>query len=237
LDIFQQEAVMDREDKLEKLFNYSIGCLGLLSVLATVIALFITLSRPSVVIRFIEEYADFPTMTPVVIVITPKPPPTYTPYPTYTPLPTYTPWIVISPQKPLPTYTPYPTYTPLPTYTPWRMYITPPTPPTAMPSPTPTFEPSSATVASTEELRACENKTVMNRDKNLFIAFNKVDIDTKQVSGIISSPGYPNLEIKNLGVGDRVLYHGKKWYEIRIKSIYEYWGEACADVIVVSFEQ
>jgi hypothetical protein len=58
-----------------------------------------------------------PTQTPVIVVQTQPPLPTYTrpvPNPTYTPYPTYT------PQAPLPTYTPYPTYTvpPKPTDTP-----------------------------------------------------------------------------------------------------------------------
>jgi hypothetical protein len=219
---------MNQGDKFEKAFNYSIGCIGLLGVLATIIALFITLKNPSVVIRFIEEYSDFPTVTPVDVVLAPKPVPTFTPYPTYTPLPTYT---------------PYPTHTPLPTYTPLWVYITPSTPRTAMPSPTPTFDPSSAIVASVEELDVCEGITQMAGDKNLFIAFNEVNVDTDQVSGILSSPGYPNLEIKNLGVGDRVLYRGKTWYEVRIKEVTlkSVWrnpfGAPCATVIVISFKQ
>ena len=201
---------MNREDKFEKIFIYSIGCIGLLGVLATIIALFITLKNPAVVIRFVEEYSDFPTATPVDVVLA---------------------------TKPLPTYTFYPTYTPLPTNTPWRAYMTPSTPHAETPSPTPTFGPSSAIVASTEELIVYENEMKENGDGSLFITFNDVNVDAKLVSGIISSPGYPNLEIKNLGVGDRVLYHGKTWYEIRIKSVWSEFltGKGAADVIVVSF--
>jgi hypothetical protein len=209
---------MNREDKFEKIFNYSIGCIGLLGVLATIIALFITLKNPAVVIRFVEEYSDFPTATPVYVVLATKPLPTYTFYPTYTPLPTYT---------------------LLPTYTPWQAYMTPSTPHAATPSPTPTFDPSSAIVASTEVLIVHENELKENGDGSLFITFNDVNVDAKQVSGIISSPGYPNLEIKNLGVGDRVLYRGRTWYEIRIKSVWwnVFTGKGAVDVIIVSFKQ
>lgn len=111
---------MKQEGKWEKVFNYSIGCLGLVGILATVITLLVALVEPAKVVVWLQTYANLPTPTPLVIVPpSPAPLPTSTPYPTYTPKPTYT--------LP-PTYAPYATSTlpPVPTNTP-------------LPSPTPTL--------------------------------------------------------------------------------------------------
>lgn len=111
---------MKQEGKWDKVFHYSIGCLGLVGVLATVITLLVALVEPARVVIWLQTYASLPTPTPLVIIApSPAPLPTSTPYPTYTREPTYT---------PLPTYTPYPTPTPLPTL------------PTATPSPIPLLQ-------------------------------------------------------------------------------------------------
>jgi len=111
---------MKQEGKWEKVFNYSIGCLGLIGVLATVITLLVALVEPARVVVWLQTYASLLTPTPLVIIApSPVPLPTSTFYPTYTPEPTYT---------PLPTYTPYPTPTPRPI------------PATATSSPTPVLE-------------------------------------------------------------------------------------------------
>ncbi len=89
---------MERKDKFEKIFNYSIGCLGLVGVLATVVTLFVALRSPSIVIQLIEQVSNLPTATPIVVEVTsegrtelPTSYPTDTPYPTNTSYPTYTP--------------------------------------------------------------------------------------------------------------------------------------------------
>lgn len=92
---------MSQQSRWEKLFNYSIGCLGLVGVLATVIALLVTLAQPTKVVVWLQRYASLPTPTPIIItmpptessvvpVSDPASPPTHTPLPTYTPYPTHT---------------------------------------------------------------------------------------------------------------------------------------------------
>jgi hypothetical protein len=88
---------VEKRDNIKGIFDYSIGCIALIGVLATVIILFVTIKSPSVVIQFIERASNLSTSTPVIIQITSESKvsidtPTDSPlqYPTYTPYPTYT---------------------------------------------------------------------------------------------------------------------------------------------------
>lgn len=84
------------EKKVEFTFNTLVGCFGILGALFAAAAILVMFVAPAPVIQVIQNLADIPTVTPVVITL---PPPS--PYPTYTPLPTYT----SIPQRPSPTAT------------------------------------------------------------------------------------------------------------------------------------
>jgi len=85
-----------KDNKAEKIFNYSIGCVGIIGVLVTIIALIVAITQPTQVIAIINQVSGI-TQTPLIIQVTaigsgqatPETLPTYTPYPTYTTLPTY----------------------------------------------------------------------------------------------------------------------------------------------------
>ena len=73
---------MKQKIDFEKIFNYSIGCVGMVGVLATVVTLFVTIKNPTVVIQFLEQVSNLATSTPIVVQILPKTNDSiYTPYP------------------------------------------------------------------------------------------------------------------------------------------------------------
>lgn len=74
---------------LFNIVNIGVGCIGLIGVLATLIATYFVIVKPQQTITFIQEAAKVPSQEPqIVTVMVPsqEPLPTYTFYPTYTPI-------------------------------------------------------------------------------------------------------------------------------------------------------
>jgi len=84
-----------KDTKVDKIFNYGIGCVGIIGVLITIITFIVAITQPTQVIAIINQASGI-TQTPLIIQVTaigsnqstPVTLPTYTPYPTDTPLPT-----------------------------------------------------------------------------------------------------------------------------------------------------
>lgn len=109
------------KETIFSVFNVGIGCIGLIGVLATLIATYFVILQPREAIQIIQQVAEVPSQQPQIItVLAPSqiPPPTYTPYPTHTQFPTITqaPTISLTASPVKPTQVPS-TNTPPPTAT------------------------------------------------------------------------------------------------------------------------
>lgn len=90
--------------RIEKSFNYFVGCATIVGTVIAIIAFVWTLTHPYIIIPVITAISGAPTGTPQIL-------PTYTLFPTYTPLPTHTPFPSFTP-TPQATNTQRPTSTP-----------------------------------------------------------------------------------------------------------------------------